>query len=88
MISPDSNKSKSQSPLPLLDSQIKTAKLDRRSFFTRAVGASTLAFGMNFMSACGKGERDDCDSDMKTDSDSDSNPLTASDIQDSCDSDR
>ena len=49
----------------LLDSEVRTVRLNRRSFLARAAGAGTLAVGAALVSACS----DDCDSDTVTDND-------------------
>ena len=49
----------------LLDSEVTTVRLDRRSFLARTAGAGTLAVGAVLASACG----DSCDADTVTDSD-------------------
>ena len=49
----------------LLDSEVTTVRLDRRSFLARAAGAGTLAVGAALAAAC----TDTCDSDTVTDRD-------------------
>ena len=49
----------------LLDSEVTTVRLDRRSFLARTVGAGTLAVGATLAAACS----DTCDSDTVTDGD-------------------
>ena len=71
-----------QSIVSLLDSQITTGRVDRRSFLTRATGAGTLAVSSMHLAACGEG--DQCDSDITIDSDEGPN----ADVQDTCDADR
>ena len=51
-----------QEQASLQDSEITTAKVNRRSFLARAMGASTLAVGAALTAACGN-EADSCDSD-------------------------
>ena len=84
-MSTDNDSNDAQQGTSLLDSQIKTVKVDRRSFLTRAAGAGTLALGAVFTAACGS---DDCDTDFGTDSDSGGNADPAgSGRSDNCDSD-
>ena len=49
-----------QEQASLQDSEITTAKVNRRSFLARAMGASTLAVGTALTVACGN-EPDACD---------------------------
>ncbi len=49
----------------LLDSDVTTVRLDRRSFLARTAGAGTLAVGAALTAACS----DTCDSDTVTDRD-------------------
>lgn len=49
----------------LLDNEIVTVRLNRRSFLVRAAGAGTLAVGAALTTACS----DHCDSDTVTDND-------------------
>ena len=49
----------------LLDSEVTTVRVDRRSFLSRTVGAGTVAVGATLASACS----DRCDSDTVTDRD-------------------
>ena len=46
----------------LLDSEITTAKVNRRSFLARAMGAGTFAVGAAMTAACGP--TDLCDNDF------------------------
>ena len=71
-----------QSTVSLLDSQITTGRVDRRSFLTRATGAGTLVVSSALLAACGEGDK--CDSDVSTDSDAG----PEADVQDTCDADR
>lgn len=50
---------------PLVDSEITTVRVDRRSFLTRAVATGTLAVGAALTASC----TDRCDSDTVTDND-------------------
>lgn len=50
----------------LLDSEVTTVRVDRRSFLARTVGAGALAAGAVLATAC----TDHCDSDTVTDRDS------------------
>lgn len=68
----------------LLDSEITTAKVERRSFLARAVGAGALAVGAVLTTACGD-EADDCDADIgDTGTNAD---VTNADLGDRCDND-
>ncbi len=49
----------------LLDSEVTTVRVDRRSFLARTLGAGTFAVGAVLTGACS----DDCDSDTVTDRD-------------------
>ncbi len=49
----------------LLDSEVTTVRLNRRSFLARTVGAGTLAVGATLAGAC----TDHCDVDTVTDRD-------------------
>ena len=49
----------------LLDSEVTTVRLDRRSFLARTAVAGTVAVGAALAAAC----TDTCDSDTVTDSD-------------------
>ena len=51
-----------QEQASLQDSEITTAKVNRRSFLARAMGASTLAVGAALTAACGG--TDTCDTDI------------------------
>ncbi len=52
-----------QEQASLQDSEIATAKVNRRSFLARAMGASTLAVGAALTVACGN-QTDACDTDI------------------------
>ena len=74
----------------LQDSEITTAKVNRRSFLARAMGASTLAVGAALTVACGDemplNESDACDSDIG-DVTGNVDTGAGADSGDSCDSD-
>ena len=66
----------------LLDSEITTAKVNRRSFLARAMGAGTLAVGAAMTAACNNDL--DCDDDFADDF---QNPGAGdgTDVTDTCD---
>jgi len=80
MPTPDSQNpiaGRDSSPTPLTDEDITSARVDRRSFLSRAVAAGSLAVGAALTTGCAGGtDSDGSDSDAQA-SDSDSSDSAA-----------
>ena len=55
-----------ESKTTLTDTDMTTTRIDRRSFFARAVGAASIAAGAALTAACPGGSGDGTDSDSES----------------------